>query len=167
MEHPWTKEWGGGEAFGAGGQGDTLLLPDGTAPKAVLKILKDKKKHDAKARRRMYQEVSNLRIMSAAGANVPRVLESNSDKFAEEGTELYLIMEHISGETLARLVACSPNISLETSVKICLKLCQTLRIAIQEKIVHRDLKPENVIVRDLESFDVVMLDFGISFRQTE
>jgi serine/threonine protein kinase len=54
---------------------------------------------------------------------------------------------------------------LEQSVNICLALCATLRIANQENIVHRDLKQENIIVRNLDAYDIVMVDFGISFHQ--
>jgi serine/threonine protein kinase len=167
MENPWTKQWGLGEKCGEGGQGETFFVPDRSTPKGVLKVLKGSNQNDAKARRRLFQEVNNLRIMSDAGANVPRVLDSNCDNFVREGALLYFVMEYISGQTLAQLVASNPNLLLEIAVNIALALCQTLRIAIQEEIVHRDLKPENVMVRSLDPIDVVMLDFGISFRPTE
>jgi hypothetical protein len=44
----------------------------GGTKNAVLKLLKPQKAQDPKGRRRMYQEVANLKILHSAGGKVPK-----------------------------------------------------------------------------------------------
>src|SRR5882724_1257292 len=146
---PWSEKWAEIKPLGGGGQGDTLLvksIPDGANP-AVLKLLKPQKAQDQKARRRMYQEAANLKILHSAGGKVPGLLDGNTASFDATDVPLYFVMEHIDGHTLADLVQKSSGLSVEASVGVALDLCSTLRVAIKEGIVHRDIKPENIIAR--------------------
>ena len=81
----------------------------------------------------------------------------------EEGL-LYLVMEHVPGETLGKLVATSGVQSPTRIVAIGLQLCDALAVAHKSGIVHRDLKPNNVIVStDSLGRDVAkVLDFGLA-----
>jgi hypothetical protein len=74
---PWANNWTETKPLSGGGQGDTILVcsVQDKNIQAVLKLLKQGKSQDPKARRRMFQEVNNLKILRAAGAKVPEVLE--------------------------------------------------------------------------------------------
>ena len=169
MTEPWNEKWAEMKPLDGGGQGDTFLVKsvDDGAKGAVLKLLKAVKKQDSKARRRMFQEAANLKILHSAGGKVPEVLDGNTDSFEDVNVPLYFVMEHIGGNTLANLVNQSDGLSVEISVGIALELCQTVRVAVKEGIVHRDIKPENIIVRSTAPPDVVMVDFGLSFNEDE
>jgi serine/threonine protein kinase len=132
-----------------------------------LKLLKPQKAQDAKARGRMAQEVTNLKVLRNAGGKVPQVLDSNTEKFEDPNAVLYFVMEFIDGKTLAKTVQESAGLSATTSLGIALDLCSTMQIAIKAGIVHRDIKPENIIIRNLEPPDAVIVDFGLSFNEDE
>jgi len=164
---PWIEKWGNAEPLDGGGQGDTLLVrsySDGTK-QAVLKLLKPHKAQDNKARRRMYQEVANLKILRSAGGKVPEVLDGNTESFDTLDVPMFFVMEFVAGETLASLIKKNSSLSVEISVGIAFELCSTLRVAAKEGIVHRDIKPENIMVRSTAPPDVVMVDFGLSFNE--
>src|SRR5829696_6253077 len=97
---PWSINWELVKAFGGGGQGDTSIVRSraDASQTGLLKCLK--KGNDPKARRRMFQEVSNLRILHGAGAKVPKVLDDNTNDFETE-VPLFFVMELISGDTLS------------------------------------------------------------------
>ena len=80
---------------------------------------------------------------------------------------LYFVMEFINGKTLADLVKAHGGLPLAQSVGIALELCSTMQVAIKEGIIHRDIKPENIIIKNAESPDVVMVDFGLSFNEDD
>jgi serine/threonine-protein kinase len=163
----WSERWTEVKPLGGGGQGDTLLVRSNSdqSKQAVLKLLKPHKAKDPKARRRMYQEVANLKILRSAGGKVPETLDGNTDVFENIDMPMFFVMEFIPGQMLAHLVAQSRNLSVECSLEIALDLCSTLRVAGKEGIVHRDIKPENIIVRSTTPADVVMVDFGLSFNE--
>src|SRR5436189_111860 len=48
-----------------------------------------------------------------------------------------------------------------------LDLCGTVAAAHRERVLHRDLKPANIIVRNFEKADLVIVDYGLSFNETE
>ncbi|HKW28840.1 MAG TPA: protein kinase [Verrucomicrobiae bacterium] len=164
---PWAEKWTEVKSLGGGGQGDTWLVrskADG-ARQAVLKLLKAYKVRDPKARRRMYQEVANLKILRSAGGKVPEVLDGDTEVFENVELPMFFVMEFVDGKMLSSLIEESHGLSVEPSLGITLDLCSTLRAASKEGIVHRDIKPENIIVRSIAPPDVVMVDFGLSFNE--
>jgi len=163
----WNEKWAEVKPLGGGGQGDTLLIQLNSEPtkQAVLKLLKPHKAQDPKARRRMYQEVANLKILRSAGGKVPEVLDGNTELFESIETPMFFVMEFIPGRMLADSVAELGNLSVEGALGVALDLCATLQVAGKEGIVHRDIKPENIIVRSISPPDVVMVDFGLSFNE--
>src|ERR1035437_4357006 len=118
MNEPWNKKWIEIEPLGSGGQGDTFLVKTfaDETKRAVLKLLKSHKAQDPKARRRMYQEVANLKILRSAGGKVPEVLDGNTESFEDTSMPMYFVMEHITGDTLANAVQKNSGLPVETSV---------------------------------------------------
>jgi serine/threonine protein kinase len=93
--------------------------------------------------------------------NVVQVIDHNT---TEDGIA-YLVMEYLSGESLAgRLERVGPLAAPEV-VDIVDQIAAGLAAAHAHGIVHRDLKPDNVFLVPIEGRDsdlVKILDFGIS-----
>src|SRR4051812_10301152 len=117
---PWEQSWKQIGPLGAGGQGETSLVEpaSGGRSKAVLKLLR---RNDlAKARGRMAQEVTNLKVIHNAGGKVPKVLDGNTDQFEDSSLPLYFVMEHISGRTLAKVVSEKGGLPFGASLNVAL-----------------------------------------------
>lgn len=162
-DKPWASKWIVKDDVGQGGQGTTFLVQSVDAARtAVMKVLRNQK--SPQARRRMFQEVSNLKVLESAGCKVPVVLDSNVQQFETNDIPLYFVMQHISGKDLATVVAEAKGISLAVAAPLLMDMLTTMRKALQEGVIHRDLKPENIIVRSLTPPDAVMVDYGLSFN---
>ena len=81
-----------------------------------------------------------------------------------EGSVIYLVMEYLEGEDLARLIARQGALSLIRSVDIMLPVAAAISTAHEQGVIHRDLKPENIFLVRNEYGDAhpKVLDFGIS-----
>lgn len=81
-----------------------------------------------------------------------------------EGGSLYLAMEYIEGEPLAKVIAREAPLPLDRTVHIASQIAEALSAAHSLGIVHRDLKPENVMLarKGGEVDYVKVLDFGIA-----
>jgi serine/threonine protein kinase len=115
----------------------------------------------------MYQEVSSLRVLHSAGANVPGIFEDNVGQFEDPDVPLYFVMTYVAGKTLADTIKEKGTLPLESSVAIALDLCDTMAIAVKEGITHRDIKPENLIVTSIDPVCVTVVDFGLSFNEDD
>jgi serine/threonine protein kinase len=78
------------------------------------------------------------------------------------GDEPFLVMEHVSGVSLARLVENGPLAVAEVEV-IARQLASALAYAHSRGVVHRDVKPANVLYRPGST---KLLDFGIARLET-
>jgi serine/threonine protein kinase len=78
------------------------------------------------------------------------------------GDEPFLVMEHVSGVSLARLVENGPLPVAEVEV-IAKQLASALAYAHSRGVVHRDVKPANVLYRPGST---KLLDFGIARLET-
>jgi serine/threonine-protein kinase len=75
----------------------------------------------------------------------------------------YIIYEYLEGKTLFQLLKETETLRYKEGLEIAIKICRGLKIAHSNNIIHRDLKPENIfIVKKAHSFEVKLLDFGIS-----
>src|SRR6185369_9675512 len=78
----------------------------------------------------------------------------------EEGERVFIVMELLDGQELARLLADGAKLDLDEKVSIMIQLCDAFHYAHAQGIVHRDIKPGNVIV--LGDRSVKIIDFGIA-----
>ena len=101
-QKPWEDHrWEIIDEISKGGQGRTYSVKRGDQ-KALMKVLKHTKSMEA--RERMRQEVINLDIVANAGCKVPSVIEDNTNCYKDISTPLYIIMDYISGDTLAKFI---------------------------------------------------------------
>jgi serine/threonine-protein kinase len=96
--------------------------------------------------------------------NVMRVLDSGR----EDDGLLYIVMEHLDGQDLQRIIDLEAPLPVTRIVGILTQVCAALTAAHEIGIIHRDVKPENVIVMrrpddDGTLVDVVKVcDFGLA-----
>jgi serine/threonine protein kinase len=163
-EEQWRSKWALGRELGAGGQGTTYEVTSLADPttRGVLKLLKDDS--DPQARSRMAKEAINLVTLAKKAVKVPGLLDDNTDQYANTAVQLYLVMEYVPGNTLDKeLEIHGRRLSLEKSVRVALALCETIASMHEEEMLHRDLKPANLMVRNLDTDDIVVLDLGLSY----
>jgi DNA-binding NarL/FixJ family response regulator/tRNA A-37 threonylcarbamoyl transferase component Bud32 len=87
--------------------------------------------------------------------NIVKVLAT-----VEEGDQHYLIMEYVSGGSLADLLLRQPQLPLDRAVSIALELADALTRAHHLEILHRDLKPGNILLA--EDGTPRLTDFGLA-----
>jgi serine/threonine-protein kinase len=94
------------------------------------------------------------------GEHVVRVLDVGSSA----GHGPFMVMEHLTGETLATRLASGGPLPVTEAVAFVLQACVAMAEAHARGIVHRDLKPSNLFLtcRPDGSPLVKVLDFGIS-----
>jgi serine/threonine-protein kinase len=138
--------------LGTGGMGSVYKARDIELDEVVaLKMLKREALASSRALARFRQEVKIARRVTHP--NVARTFD-----IGEHGTERFLTMEYIEGESLARLLAREGILPLKRVVEIALPLCAGLGAAHAAGVVHRDLKPDNVLLDTTGR--VVITDFG-------
>lgn len=163
----WEAKWETKQELGRGGQGKTFLVfsKECQGKQGVLKTLNRGK--SVQARGRMYREVVSLDTLAKAQVKVPQVLDSNTDRYADENIELYFVMEYISGKTLKDEIIKRRPLPLEKAAALAMDLCQTVAAAHKNDVLHRDLKPDNIIVRSFDASDLVIVDYGLSYFEED
>jgi serine/threonine protein kinase len=86
------------------------------------------------------------------------------DVGTDERLGLYLVMEYLTGEDLAKRLLRDRRLPLEAAVRIAVQVARGLAKAHDAGVVHRDLKPANIFLCTSEDDHalVKILDFGIS-----
>ena len=75
-------------------------------------------------------------------------------------TMSFMVMELVSGQTLAKLLQAKARLSLSETLDLLSQVASALDYAHQNHIVHRDVKPANIIIEP--SGQVKVMDFGIA-----
>jgi serine/threonine protein kinase len=123
----------------------------------VIKLLHPDLCHDPVSVARMSREAHVLAHIASEG--VVRLLDTGwTDEVGP-----YVVLEHLMGMDLARLLETSGPLPLPLAVDYVLQACEALGVAHASGITHRDLKPENLFaVRDGAAPLLKLLDFGIA-----
>ncbi|MBZ5528798.1 MAG: serine/threonine protein kinase [Acidobacteriia bacterium] len=83
----------------------------------------------------------------------------------EQDENPYLVMEYISGQTLADMARVAQRFSLRRVADIGQQLAEALAYAHQNGVVHRDIKPANILITSREAYGVErpkIMDFGVA-----
>jgi serine/threonine-protein kinase len=80
-------------------------------------------------------------------------------EFGRDGGVVYIAMEYVDGQPLARYVAENPGLSGAERVAIVRQVALALQHAHERGVVHRDVKPGNILVTKDRAVKVA--DFGI------
>jgi serine/threonine protein kinase len=83
--------------------------------------------------------------------------------FGKADGEPYMVLEHLTGETLDERLAHGPPMSAREAVSVATLALTGLAAVHEAGFVHRDLNPRNVfLVREAEGSYPKLLDFGVS-----
>ena len=76
----------------------------------------------------------------------------------------YMVMEYLSGASLADVIEQEGALPVERIVPLFVECCEALRYAHKKGLLHRDIKPDNIfITRDLDGVEhAKLLDFGLA-----
>ena len=141
-------------ALGRGGMGVVYEAVDkGLNRRVALKKMRDEIRVDPKERERFLQEARTV-----AGLHHPNIVDIHA--IVEEGGELCLVFEHVSGRTVEQLLEQKKRLSLPEARLIMRGVCHALEYAHKRGVIHRDLKPSNVMLTDDQ--EVKVMDFGIA-----
>ncbi|WP_437925643.1 protein kinase [Sorangium sp. So ce291] len=138
---------------GSGGMGHVYRARDRrTGDTVALKVLRRAGKSELSRFSNEVQALSALRI-----PGVVRYIAHG----VTAGGQPYMVMEWLSGETLAARIA-QRGLTPAESVDVVARVAATLGVLHQQGVVHRDLKPSNLVLVDGRLDRVMVLDFGIA-----
>jgi serine/threonine-protein kinase len=134
-----------------------------TARKVAIKTLHKHLSHDESIIARFKREVGTV-----AALEHPNTIQVYDFGAMEDGT-LYLVMEFVSGKSVADTLIQEGPMDPTRVENIMKQVCGSLEEAHGHGIVHRDLKPDNVVLceRAGQKDWVEVLDFGIAKRSSE
>jgi Tol biopolymer transport system component len=139
--------------IGAGGMGEVYRAHDTKLGRDVaIKVLPANFVNDPERLSRFQREARILAALNHANIATIYGLE-------QSGGVTCLVMELVSGETLAERVKAGP-LGIEEALKIAVQIAEALEAAHEKSIIHRDLKPANVKVTP--EGRVKVLDFGLA-----
>jgi serine/threonine-protein kinase len=149
---------------GEGGMGRVLLARHTLLDQSVaIKVIHERLLAEPSARQRLLREARVLAKLR--GTHVARIL----DVVADEAGPTFLVLEHLEGEDLERLLERSGPLPVNEAVRYLIEACEALAEAHTQGIVHRDVKPSNLFLAKQPdgSRIVKVLDFGISKLSSE
>ena len=123
----------------------------------AIKVMSPALVNDHESAARFAREASNAaRIIHP---NVAAVFD-----YGESEGLVYLVMEYVEGEPLARILAREAPLSVDRALDLSRQIADGLGAAHELGIVHRDLKPDNILVsRNKAGKEVAkVVDFGIA-----
>ncbi|GGX29815.1 hypothetical protein GCM10010383_70500 [Streptomyces lomondensis] len=139
--------------IGRGGMGEVWRAYDETLARAVAVKLLLPQDTDATAASRF-----RLEAQTAGRLNHPNVVGVLD--FGEYDNRLYLVMELVEGDSLARVLAVSGALPAERVASLAAQAAAGLAAAHAQGIVHRDVKPANLL---LDAGGTLKIgDFGIA-----
>jgi serine/threonine protein kinase len=129
-----VRRLGGGELY------DTYLVWDERRfALAVAKLLRPDRVADAYAQRALRREADAL-------ARLGHPVVVRAFEVVRDGPHPHLLLEHLEGPSLRRLVKTQGPLPLEQVIPLALHIASALHYFSAEGVVHLDVKPENIIM---------------------
>jgi serine/threonine protein kinase len=144
--------------IGAGGMGEVYKARDSRLDRLVaIKLLPAELGGDADRRARFEREART--VASLAHPHICMLYDIGAHPVTGTGQPmLYLVMEHLVGETLAHRIEKGP-LPLDQALGVATEIADALAAAHRQGVIHRDLKPANVM---LTKSGAKLLDFGLA-----
>src|SRR5579859_3285849 len=144
-----------GNFLSQGGMGAVYLGRDvyTQEPVAIKQLKSDVVDHDPDQLKRFVREGDTLRTLNHP--NIVKFLAAS-----QHDDKHYLVMEYVSGGSLADVLKTQPQLPIDRVLAIALELADALARAHHLKIIHRDLKPANVLLA--EDGTPRLSDFGLA-----
>jgi serine/threonine protein kinase len=147
------------EVLGEGGMSAVFLSRHRELDQLVaIKVLRfDRSAGDDSLKRFLQEAKATFQLNHP---NLIRLLDFSS---GEEDLP-YLVMEYVSGKTLAELLRERGRLEVQEFVDIFSQVCDGLSYAHSRGIIHRDLKPSNIMLAtEMDGTQIVkIVDFGIA-----
>jgi len=140
--------------LGEGGMGAVALAEETALGRRVaLKVISAPHAGDDAARERFLRE-------ARAMASVEHPHVARLYRFGEADGALYIVMEHVEGESLAERIRRQGPLPATEAARIAGEIAAGLEAAWDKGLVHRDVKPSNVLLDTRDRVRVV--DFGLA-----
>jgi len=95
---------------------------------------------------------------ASAALNHPNIVTVYD--FGEYGSQPYIVMEYVPGETLANVIRRKVPVAIADKLRWMHELCSGAGYAHQMSVIHRDIKPANLMIDRAGRLKI--LDFGIA-----
>ena len=139
--------------LGVGGMGEVYRARDPRLDRTVAIKVLPRELVNAPGRR-----VERFRQEARAIARITHPNICTLHDVGEDGSSIFLVMEHVDGQTLSRRLEDGP-LPIPLALRVAIGITDALDHAHNHGVVHRDLKPANVMLtRD----GVKLLDFGVA-----
>jgi serine/threonine-protein kinase len=141
--------------LGEGGMGRVYVAEDvATGAQVALKVLRPELGRNPDAAKRFEREV-----MVSVRLDHPNIVRVHGSGVLD-GDSCYLVMELLTGESLANRLERDGRLPWRDAVDIIRGVVRGLGHAHLHNVIHRDIKPDNVFL--VASGGVKLLDFGIA-----
>jgi serine/threonine protein kinase len=145
--------------IGSGGMATVWAATDTRlGRKVVVKQIRRHLSADPDAVRRFHREAQVSARLSHPG--IPVLYD-----FGSASGELFIVMEHVDGITIADLLDEVGPVPVPWAAAIAAQVCAVLAAAHARLLVHRDIKPSNVMI--CPDGSVKVLDFGLAAALTK
>lgn len=144
--------------IGKGGMGAVYRAVHPEIGKVVaIKVLRPEFARDDMAVARFFDEARAVNAIRHEG-----IVDIFDLGRRQDGT-VYLVMEYLTGEDLARLLTRRRRLPLPDAIDCMIKVCESVGAAHRRGVIHRDLKPQNIFaIQRGQDLRVKVLDFGIA-----
>jgi eukaryotic-like serine/threonine-protein kinase len=144
------------ERLGTGGMATVHLAFDRRLERHVaVKLLAEHLADDSSFVSRFRREA-----LAAARLVHPNIVQVFDFGFDERSHHHFIVMEHIAGESCAKILRDRGHLGVHEAVDVCVQACRGLDYAHRNGVIHRDVKPGNLLRSD--EGVVKLADFGIA-----
>ena len=142
------------ERIDGGGMGDVWRATDTVLGRGVaVKLLHERHATDSQFQTRFRHEARTMAALHHPGI-------ADVYDYGETDDGAFLVMAHVDGQPLDRLIAEAGRVDPDTTMSIVAQAARALHAAHTAGIVHRDVKPGNLIVKP--DGTAVLVDFGVA-----
>ena len=162
MEKPVTKQFGRYEILSELGRGAMGVVYKARDPQidrlVALKTISlwgQEPDEEKEFRLRFMNEAQAAGRLNHSG--IVSVFDVGEDP---ENHDPYIVLEHVSGESLNRILSRERKLPLERALKLAEEIADALDYAHAQGVIHRDIKPANILIT--QDGHAKIADFGIA-----